>query len=475
MAKQKFTMLVKPKCSEPTQLTSEPFDSINSAASPNMEPAAETKATSITTVPTSVSIVKEVVSRPIELKYIPRKKIVFHENNDYKQEDIEKLAESILLFGLIHPMEAYYDEENDCYILESGERRTRAIDYLLDKYLNSEQKSDSYNYQYFLKHVKGFSNGYPLNVIHPDTTEAGDLTELEKINSLLRLDEANLQVREVDPLQRAKYLERRKKLLQQRNELLPKGAYININKKLAQESGLSERTVMKYTAVAEKLIPELQAEFNKNNISLNEGSAYAQLTEEEQRYILQMLQNGEKASRKELEHLKEMTKKQEAERIQKEAELETLKNEKAMVEKKLNDEMHSKEKERMELEKKLREEIASDNDANEAAIHALEKALQKKEKELADSKKAMEKHLSAKDANMNALQKKLKELKERPVIDPKEQKTLRLTITYETAIHNLETAVTTVYNTYQALAALAPEKEKELRTAYENAVAKFEK
>ncbi len=475
MAKQKFNIQVKPKNPEPIETTTQSFNSIASGTIPNKEPSAETKVSPVTAIPATVSITKEEVSRPIEFKYISRKKIVFHKNNDYKQEDIEKLAESILLFGLIHPMEAYYDEENDRYILESGERRTRAIDYLLEKYLNGEQEIDSYNYQCFLNHVKGFSNGYPLNVVRPSTTEAGELTELEKIDSLLRLDEANLQVREVDPLERARYLERRKKLLQQRNELLPKSARINVTKKLSQESGLGERTIRKYTSISEKLIPELQEEFQKNNITLDESSTYAQLTEEEQRYILQMLYNGEKASHKEIEQLRAANQQHESEKALKEAELEKLKKENAEITQKLNQEILSKEAEFNALEKKLREEIATDNDVNEAAIAALEKALQAKNRELAESKKSLEEHTRSKERDIEMLKKELQKLREKPAIDPEEQKILKLSITYETAIKNLESAVVTAYNIYQSLAALVPEKKEELKTTYDNTIAKFNK
>lgn len=470
MAKQKFNLKVPTKTSESTQPTSKPFDSINSAASSEKEPAAKPKAS--TSAP--ISIMKEEISRPIVIKYIPRTKIVFNENNDYSQEEIEKLAESILHYGLIHIMEAYYDEENDVYILESGERRTRAIDLLLERYLSiKEEDTDSYEYQCFLKNVKGFANGYPLNVKRPETIDNGELTELEKINSLLRLDEANMQVRIEDPLQKAKALERRKELLQKKNNLLPKTSRVNINKKLAEETGIKERTIMKYTAVAERLIPELQEEFRKNNISLNEGSAYAQLTEDEQRYILQMLQNGEKASRKELEQLRERNQQQELEKEAKEAELEKLKEEKAVAEKKLKEKIEAEETERIELEKRLRQEIASDIHANEAAIAALEKALQKKNKELDNSKKALQDHIQEKDIALEALQKKLKELKEKPAIDANEQKILRLTITYETAIQNLKAAVDTSFKAYKELVALVPEKEEALKQSFLEAINKF--
>lgn len=410
------------------------------------------------------------IPHPLELKYIPRKKISFHEKNDYLQEEIEQLAESILNYGLIHPMEAYYDEEKDLYILESGERRTRAIDLLLERYLNTDCDRESIEYNFFIKHVKGFANGYPLNIVRPVLTESGELTELEKINSLLRLDEANLQVRSVDPLSRATYLKRRKELLQKRNKLLPQGARVNINQILAEQSSLSERTVMKYTAIAEKLIPELQEEFQKNNVTLNEGSRYAQLTPEEQYGILQLVQNGIKVSKQEAERLKEQLKKREQEKTEQEKALAGLMEEKAEIQKKLDAELQEKESEMARLEELLRKEISTEQEVNQAERDALKRMLKKKEEELSNIRSQTEEESAAAEERIFFLQRKISELENKPAIDLKEQKILKLKVSYEASLKNLEASIHNSCEVFKELSALTPEKTEELKSLFLKAI-----
>lgn len=410
------------------------------------------------------------IPHPLELKYIPRKKISFHEKNDYQQEEIEQLAESILNYGLIHPMEAYYDEGKDLYILESGERRTRAIDLLLERYLNTDCDRESIEYNFFSKHVKGFANGYPLNIVRPALTESGEITELEKINSLLRLDEANLQVRNVDPLSRASYLKRRKELLKKRNELLPKGSRVNVNQVLAEQSSLSERTVMKYTSIAEKLIPELQEEFQKNNITLNEGSRYAQLTTEEQYGILLLVQNGIKVSKQETVKLKEQLEKREQEKTEQETALACLLKEKDEIQKKLVAEIQEKENEKARLKELLRKEISTEQEVNQAERDALKRMLKKKEEELSNVKSQTEKENAAAEERIFFLQKKLSELENKPALDLKEQKILRLKVSYEASLKNLEVGIYNSCKVFEELSALVPEKTEELKSLFLKAI-----
>lgn len=463
MAVQKFKKLIPTKTENQAQ-------TVSGNEVKTMKPPKEAKTES--TVQPALGILKKEIIRPIVIKYIPRKKIIFNEKNDYNQEEIDKLAESILNYGLIHVMEAYYDEENDLYILESGERRTRAIDLLLDKFLNTEP-DDSYEYQCFLKNVKEFANGYPLNVKHLEM-ENGVLTELEQINSQLRLDEANQQIRSEDPLQKAKALERRKMLLQRKKELLP-DEKMNILNTLAEQTGMTKRSVMKYTAIAEKLIPELQEEFKKSNISLNEGSAYAQLTEEEQNYILQLIRNGEKASKQEIDQLRMLLKTKEDNASQKEIELKRLHAEKEAAEKKLAEEILKKEADKKQLEKRLREEISSEKSSNDSKIQSLKKSLAEKEQELLQNKKTLEEQISLKESDMAALREELKTLKEKPAMDPTEQKALRLSISFDTVLHTLEASAIEAYNIYQELISINPEKSDELKAAYTKAVTKFKK
>ena len=408
--------------------------------------------------------------RPLELKYISRRKIKFHENNDYQQDDIEMLAESILNYGLIHPMEAYYDGEEDVYILESGERRTRAIDLLLDRYLHADCDEESIEYTLFLKNVKGFANGYPLNVVRPNLTESGDLTELEKINSLLRLDEANLQVREIDPLARAVYLKRQKELLQKRNALLPQYLRININQSLAKNSGLTERTVMKYTSIAEKLIPELQEAFREKSITLNEGSSYAQLTEEEQRCLLELIRSGEKVSKTEIKELKMLLQEREKEKAANLEQLKALQRQKKEAEETLAKKLREHESEMSKLKAEIQEKFATDQKVGDAEREALKNMIKNKEEELSRLRKETQSENARTEKEISDLKRKLAAIEDRPPLEEKEQKLLRMSVAYEATLKNLENSVIAACQAFKKYITLAPEKRDELETAFIKAI-----
>lgn len=73
---------------------------------------------------------------------------------------------------------------------ETRERRTRAIDFLLNKFSDYEEK-DSQEYKDFLDNVKGYEAGYPINVKRKRFAESGELSELDEIDSEIRLMDAN--------------------------------------------------------------------------------------------------------------------------------------------------------------------------------------------------------------------------------------------------------------------------------------------
>lgn len=98
---------------------------------------------------------------------VPREKLVFNKDNAYPMEMIEQLADTILRFGLIHNLEVLYEEETDSYVIESGERRTRALDYLIAKFGDGREnaETDAAEYKMYLKNVKQYADeGYPCNV-----------------------------------------------------------------------------------------------------------------------------------------------------------------------------------------------------------------------------------------------------------------------------------------------------------------------
>ena len=67
-------------------------------------------------------------------KYIPKEKIIPNPKNEqYSQDGIEALKESILVNGLRHNLSVLYDAETDLYRLISGERIYHAICQMTDK------------------------------------------------------------------------------------------------------------------------------------------------------------------------------------------------------------------------------------------------------------------------------------------------------------------------------------------------------
>ena len=72
-------------------------------------------------------------SSSYDIKNIPIDKIRTNPKNDYPMVLIDRLAQTILVFGLIEPLEVI-PESDGYYKLESGERRLTAIKPLINQY-----------------------------------------------------------------------------------------------------------------------------------------------------------------------------------------------------------------------------------------------------------------------------------------------------------------------------------------------------
>lgn len=360
-------------------------------------------------------------SVPFNLKIIPRSRIVFNEMNDYEQVDIEKLAEGILHFGLIHNLEGYYDEENDVYVIESGERRTRAIDYLLDKFRDYEDV-ESQEYKDFLENVKGFEAGYPINVKKYKYTEKEDMSELDLIDSEIRLMDANELVRPNNPQDKYKRVSRRAELIERRNALLPYKERVNVNKEVGAMLGMTERQVQKYKGI-DNLIPELRDEFLSNNITLAEGANYSTLTEEEQQTILTLIQEGKKVSTEDIKKLKEEKDAAQTKLIIKESEISKLKKESETLQEKHRQELEMVKQglnqEREQIKNEIAEEMKNNN-PDRTRVKELEELLKKKNEAQKDVDQELIKSaeiLKQKEKQIGELERELKSLKSKPVQD----------------------------------------------------------
>lgn len=358
---------------------------------------------------------------PFNLKIIPRSRIVFNDMNDYEQVDIEKLAEGILHFGLIHNLEGYYDEENDVYVIESGERRTRAIDYLLDKFRDYEDV-ESQEYKDFLENVKGFEAGYPINVKKYKYAEKEDMSELDLIDSEIRLMDANELVRPNNPQDKYKRVSRRAELIERRNALLPYKERVNVNKEVGAMLGMTERQVQKYKGI-DNLIPELRDEFLRNNITLAEGANYSTLNEEEQQTILALIQEGKKVSTEDIKKLKEEKEAAQTELIIKESEISKLRKESEKLQEKHRQELEmvkqGLDQERLQIKKEIAEEM-SNNNPDRTRVKELEELLKKKNEAQKDVDQELIKSteiLKQKEKQIGELESELKSLKSKPVQD----------------------------------------------------------
>ena len=228
---------------------------------------------------------------------VPREKLVFNKDNEYPMEMIEQLADTILRFGLIHNLEVLYEEETDSYVIESGERRTRALDYLIAKFGDGREnaETDAAEYKMYLKNVKQYADeGYPCNVkkkIAGDDESSEEEQIRAKIESKIRLRIANEEVRREDPARTQAAVRELHNLYTQLNALASGRERINVNEKVAQEFGISARQIKTYMSI-DKLIPELRQLFEQNSITLKDGANYAKLSETEQREIVALIQNG---------------------------------------------------------------------------------------------------------------------------------------------------------------------------------------
>lgn len=377
----------------------------NTPDAPETQPQTQsTPEESKSAVQTLVEKIDAPTNTAFNFKYIKRDKIIFFYKNDYPMEEIKRLAQTILNFGLIHNLEVFYDMENDQYILDSGERRTRALDYLIEKYTDYSDKNDP-SYQKYLHFVAPFAEkGYPCNVRAMFTEEKEELPEtdidvLELIDAEIRQILANEETRNKNIQRTKEHIDRLNYLYTKRNQTLKKGEKINVNNEIAKQLNISDKQVKNYKDI-DKLIPELRKKFEENEVSLKDGANYAKLTEEEQRQILTLIENGE--NRQEINRLMDQMKAMRSDISIKEtqiSELEnTIENQNAII-KSIND-----------AQKDLKQQLAAEQekgDPNNEKIRELESSLDDMKNQISAQKKSLKDTVKEKDNMIADLQKKL--------------------------------------------------------------------
>lgn len=236
---------------------------------------------------------------PFNFKRIPREKIIFNENNDFSMENIEELANSLLKNGLEHNLTGHYDDDRDLYILESGERRIRALDLLNSKFgsvtrINELPESEQENFVLFRSNILPLlTEGIPFKV-NSFSKEHNDENEnrLDEIRSELRKYATNLDVRQFTPKERSEYISKVKKLLEEEASLLGKNKVTK--DEIADAIGISRRQLHKYELL-DSLIPRFKELFENKKLRIEAVSTLSGLTEEEQQAICNRIDSEDDA------------------------------------------------------------------------------------------------------------------------------------------------------------------------------------
>lgn len=376
------------------------------------------------------------VNTAFNFKMIPRGKLIFHKDNQYPMEAVEKLAASILDVGLIHNIDVRYDEDNDTYIIDAGEQRTRALDMLIEKYRNCENQ-ESEEYQKYVYHVKPFEKGYPCKVssgtskMKSSMGLAGEAaSELDEIEARLRLRISNEIGRGHDAVRTKKCLDEILELENRRNEILGKTDQVT-NRELGEKLNISGRMVQKYKAL-DRLIPELREVFENQGITVTEGANYANLSQDEQMQLVELIRLG--GNRKELAALYDRLNETQNAVKEKERELEELKLEKMAAREQAEAAKADAENLKQKLQEELRQEYDAENEEKRREIEELKNRLFQANRDAEIYEKQKE-ELAVRSREIEELKEKLS--RSRPAVSGEEAAAMHL----ESAVRGVENAL----------------------------------
>lgn len=239
-------------------------------------------------------------------KIIPRHKIRTNKKNDYPLDEIEKLKDLLLQWGVLQDILVIYSTEEDMYIIEAGHRRVTALDALIQEYQHWTGAPDNPEYLLYQKNIRPYEKGYVCKVINRlpediDYDMNGALEEIpeEVIDSEIRLIITNEGAREISPAIRAKNIQRLAKLYEQKNRGRKRNEKMNINESIAEQFHLKKRQVIYYKNT-ENLIPELQKLFAQEKFSLKQASELSSLEQEAQKEVAAAYAAGQEISLKDI-------------------------------------------------------------------------------------------------------------------------------------------------------------------------------
>ena len=327
------------------------------------------------------------------VQYIDIKDIERNKKNFYEIVNVDELAEDIKMNGLNHNL-VVRKLDNGKYELISGERRYTALTQLV------EQGNEIFAL-------------VPCKVI-----EAND------IDSEIILIQANAQTRElteIEKLEQVKRLTELYKTKKKNGEKVPG----KIREIIANDLKLSPTQVGRYERINKNLIPELKEILENGNLTIANASEFSSLSEDNQKVILEIINNKVEISKEEATELKVKLKKLEQEKAD---ELKRLENEKLVEIRKIENEK-SVEIRRIENEKdealrskklisdevlRIKSELDKSENKSEEEIKELENQLREELKKDLDNKYLSEIENIKNEANSNKEEKERyrKELEE---------------------------------------------------------------
>lgn len=316
------------------------------------------------------------------VQYIDIKDIERNKKNFYEIVNVDELAEDIKMNGLNHNL-VVRKLDNGKYELISGERRYTALTQLV------EQGNEIFAL-------------VPCKVI-----EAND------IDSEIILIQANAQTRElteIEKLEQVKRLTELYKTKKKNGEKVPG----KIREIIANDLKLSPTQVGRYERINKNLIPELKEILENGNLTIANASEFSSLSEDNQKVILEIINNKVEISKEEATELKVKLKKLEQEKAD---ELKRLENEKLVeirrIENEKDEALRSKKLISDEV-LRLKSELNKSENKSEEEIKELENQLREELKKDLDNKYLSEIENIKNEANSNKEEKERyrKELEE---------------------------------------------------------------
>lgn len=197
--------------------------------------------------------------QPETVEQVPVSQIMPNPLNFYGMRDLDELAASIELAGLLHPIILRPNPDGDGYTIVDGERRFRAVSEAL--------KRDT----------------IPAIIRTPDAAKTGTVNALLEELALL---EANRQNRKTTPAELSKEAERYRELLVQLKE---HGVKIpgRLRDVLTQALDVSASKLARLQKIRNSLVPEYLAVFDAGEMSESVAYAIAQLDPDTQRLVVE--------------------------------------------------------------------------------------------------------------------------------------------------------------------------------------------